>query len=246
MNTLVLVVSSICNLVETKQLFMKKLISYALLFTIAGCSKDVTTDRLSANNTSEAVASVSVTYLPLTKGTYWKYNEVTQSGSNSTTERYTDKVLGKKSTINGKDYTTTTLKSATTTDTVYYSQQKHDYYQYSNLNVNGVGLVPTEVLFLKDNVAKGTTWSAPAGSLYGLPATGNGTIIKNNYSLTVHGQTYDNVIHTQVSLSVLYLGTIGTIDYYVAQGIGIVKMVTNVTYGTPYTTTTSLSDYQIY
>ncbi|MBV9961126.1 MAG: hypothetical protein JO072_02665 [Parafilimonas sp.] len=224
---------------------MKKIIGYALLFAIAGCSKDVTTDRLSANSTGNAAASVSVTYLPLTKGTYWKYNEVTESGGTSTTEKYTDKVLSKQSTINGKVYTATTLSSATTTDTVYYCQQNHDYYQYSNINVNGVGVIPTEVLFLKDNVAKGTEWSAPAGSLFGFPATGNGTIIKKNYSLTIHGETYNNVIHTQVSLSVLYIGNIGTIDYYVAQGVGIIKMVTNVTYGTAYITTSTLNKYQV-
>jgi len=224
---------------------MKKLIGYALLFTIAGCSKDVTTDRLMANNTSEAVNAASVTYLPLTKGNYWKYSVVTQSGGVSTTENFTDKVLGKKSSINGKSYTTTTLSSTTTTDTVYYSQQKHDYYQYSNLNINSIGAVPAEILFLRDNEPKGTTWSAPAGSILGLPATGNGTIIKKNYSLQVHGQTYDNVIHTQVSLSVLFVGNIGTIDYYVSQGVGIIKMVTNVTYGTPYTSTSSITKYQV-
>ena len=63
--------------------------------------------------------------------------------------------------------------------------------------------------------------------------------------MAIHRQTYNNVIHTQVSLSVLYVGDIGTIDYYVAQGVGIIKMVTNITYGTPYTTTSSVIKYQV-
>ncbi len=224
---------------------MKKLIGYALLFSIVGCSKDLSTKSLSANNTSEAVTSISSTYMPLTKGTYWKYNSVTESGGTSTAEKYTSKVIAKKSTINGKLYTATTVTSNSGTDTAYYSQQSHDYFQYSNLNVSGVGLVAIEVLFLKDNAAKGATWSAQAATIYGIPVTATGKIIKKNYNQTVHGQTYANVIHTQVSLDALYIGHIGTIDYYVAQGLGIINTVANITYGTPYTNTVSLLSYHI-
>src|ERR1700755_105074 len=118
---------------------MKKLIVYSLLLSVVGCSKDVSTKSLSANNSSEAVTTASSTYLPLTKGTYWKYSAVTETGGTSATEKYTNKVLAKQSTINGKLYTATTVNSNTGTDTAYYSQQKHDYYQYSNININGVG-----------------------------------------------------------------------------------------------------------
>src|SRR5205809_71797 len=215
-----------------------------LLFAIAvfGCTKEITTEATKTEtSSSEQNSTVATdTYLPLTTGTFWKYNVINSSGNAQPT---TQTVLAKQKSIKGKTYHAVKSVSPNNTDTLYYSQTQHDYYAYTPSGTSGL-----EVLFLKDNASAGTTWSTTAGTAGGKTVKCFGKIVATNTTIKVGNTTYKNVIHSTVDIRepVLFSDvTVNTQDFYVAKNIGIVKNISTNKVPSKSVITTNIVGYSI-
>jgi len=62
--------------------------------------------------------------------------------------------------------------------------------------------VSLEMLFLKDNVDAGTTWTTTGSKLNGLDAKCITTVKEKGISMTINGVEYTDIIHTQVDVQV--------------------------------------------
>ncbi len=217
---------------------MKKFLLFAFVISMIGCSKDASIVKTSGSSLSPATAAPHSTYLPLTANTYWKYSKVIDT----TTRKFISTVTAKTDSINGKLYTLTTIGK---NDSAYYCQQGINYYQYHTSETEE-GNIPLEILFLKDTT-KGATWETTAGYVDGvLPVICDGQVIKKNISLVIHGNTYTNIIHTRVTLTVQGPDAeIGTFDYFTAENVGLVKIVESNEFGSTSTSTTALISYHI-
>jgi hypothetical protein len=225
---------------------MKKLIqSLSLLCILISCQKQVDIPQTVSTETSQTqtAADLRITYLPLTKGTYWKYNVVTGTVEEPSTVR----VLGLEQRIRTKTYEKVKVKKDKEKDTIYYNQTIDKYYVYTNSSDNGETM-DLELLFLYDDQPVGFQWQGTAGSANGMAARYTGKILQKDISLTLNGVIYRHVIHSQVQVQVrvlFYYVTASVEDFYVAQAIGIVKNVTVVKLGDPSVSTSTITEYRI-
>jgi hypothetical protein len=181
----------------------------------------------------------------LKKGTYWKYNNETDS---KPIDESTLTVLNLTKTFNGKTYTAVKLEKNKKPDTVYYNQTGHSYYLFTNESTDDANAVKLEVLFLKDNVPNGATWSENAGSASGTTLNCSVKILKKNMTIKVNGTTYNDVIHSYVELRkkvLFFYIVVAKQDYYVAKNIGIIKNISTQLLPDKSTTTTTITDYLI-
>ena len=225
---------------------MRKAITIIFAALVFGCNKQI--DSVPSNTiNSENVqnATMADTYLPLTKGTYWNYSIVT-NGKTTATSKLT--VLGVVKKIYSKNYQSVKSVDGGFTDTVFYNQTGHDYYVYTNSNGSDTDF-DLEILFLRDNLAVGKTWTASAGSADGVKLKAYGKIVKTNSTITVGGKTYTNVIQTHIDIKKPIPFLPGIIvykqDYYVAKNIGIVKNIGTSVFESNATTITNLTSYSI-
>jgi len=227
---------------------MRKLIylNTLLIILIAGCTKEVTTDMAtSVNSNNESNATTADTYLPLKRGTYWKYYNETDT---KTIDESKLTVLNLTKNFNSKTYKAVKIEKDKRPDTVYYNQTGHSYYLFTNESTDDANTIKLEVLFLKDNVTKGTTWSENAGFANGTALNCYGKILDKNMTIKVEGNTYDNVIHSYVELRkkvLFFYITVAKQDYYVAKNIGIIKNISTQLLPDKSTTTTTITDYLI-
>ena len=219
----------------------------ALIFFISGCSKQINYSPTNTGSLNEAKTNnVAVnTYLPLTKNTYWKYSVITEPDKPEASKL---KVTDKGKLINGKNYQSVRSKLADNTDTIYYSQNAHDYYIYTNSGTSDADNVSLEILFLKDNAPVGETWLASAGIANGFRLNCYGKILEKNITLTISGTVYKNVIHSYIEIRKPFLFTYFVVnqqDFYTAENIGIIKNISKILLPTSSTTTTVIKDYNI-
>lgn len=212
---------------------------YILATTIilsTGCQKSV--------SDSGGGGSTDSSFLPLTANSYWKYKDSAYS-SDVTTET----VLGKTTSINGMDYNKVLLQSGSSYDTAYFAKSGAQYFNYVHTSVSG-SEVNLEILFLNDTASVGYDWSQNAGYVNSYPAKCLGQVVEKNITMNVEGKSYTNVIHTQVALQYNITGTYETFAYYnyfVAKGIGIIKISTVIDiFGTSLKTASNLFEYRIY
>jgi hypothetical protein len=167
-------------------------------------------------------------YQPTGKGYYWAYHQTSDQGSPS--DELTT-LTGATATFNGKTYDAATDKLDTASGTIYFYHANNDYSIRSN--VIGTGFV-VEYLYLKDNIAEGQTWTAPVtdyGTLAGFPAHVIGQVVKRDTTMIVASTTFKNVAHSQLLLQYNVTGAFETyqvIDFYVAKGVGIIEIDTEV------------------
>lgn len=216
----------------------------ALVLFIAGC-------KLNDPVLSTTAATVDG-YQPATKGTYWKYsasimNTQAQPPVN-TTELQTTTMTGATITINNKVYYTANSVVDTMKGYVYFYHGNNTYSYRSNLISPDVVV---EYIYLKDNAAVGATWTSPitdSGKINGTPAQIVGSIIEKDISITLAGKTFTNVTHTQLLLQYdtgTGFSTFQNIDYYIAKGIGIIRIYAKNIQFTATTSNSVITDYTV-
>ena len=205
---------------------MKKILPILILggaVLIAGCSKK--------NNPGPSASSDS--YLPVTSGSTWTYNDVV-GGS---TSQLTLTMTGSTTVFGGKTYyATQSVSSAKGTNTGYLYSANHAYAMRAVAGTTGIVL---ELQLGNDAQNAGYTWTtipSDNGSVNGVPAQFVNTIKEKNITKVVNGKTFNNVIHTQAVLQ-YDLGTgfqdVAVYDIYLAKGVGMIENDTSVS-GTPY------------
>jgi hypothetical protein len=164
------------------------------------------------------------------------------------TQAQTITMTGGTITINNKLY----YKATDVIDTLSgfaYFYHGNDTYSYRS-NVINPGSV-LEYVYLKDNVAIGTTWTEPItddGQYAGIPAHILGKIVEKDITQTVSGKMFTNVIHTELLLQYDTGGgfkTYQTMEYYIAKGIGIILINTKNTLSSTIMTDGPLTDYAV-
>ena len=188
----------------------------------AGCSK-------SKNNPSPP----SDSYLPVTSGNTWTYNDVV----NGSTSQLTITMTGATTAFNGKSYYNSTSVSTTKgTSTGYFYAANHAFAVRATSAAAGLTI---ELQMGNDAQIAGYTWTTTPsdnGTINGVPAKTVNTIKEVNVTKVVNGKTFTNVIHTQVDLQ-YNLGTgfqsVAVYDFYLAKGVGMIETDTSVS-GAPY------------
>jgi hypothetical protein len=219
---------------------MKKLLllsTLALALFTTGC-------KLRDPDFSNSGDTKSDSYQPVTKGSYWKFND--KIGGTTATQVETHTMTGGTETFNGKTYYTINLTSAVLNNALNYYYHGND--SYSVRSTSAAAGATAEYVYLKDNYAIGKTWTAPFtddGSLNGVPAQTIGQIVEKGITKIVSGKTFTDVIHTKLLIQ-YDLGngfeTIQTLDYYIAKGVGIIEADSE---GAGITSTSVLTDYSI-
>jgi len=172
-------------------------------------------------NTPTPVGSTD--YQPLSTGTTWRYQNI-QDGKTDTT---TLTITGKTKVIDAKTFFEIAEKTGTVLDTGYYYKGNNIYITNTQNYTEGIG---TAFIYLNDREDVGYSWSGQAVASNPLASgTYTGKILEKNISKTILGKLYTNVIHTQIIITLTILGMPGTItnDMYVAKGIGIVQAEIN-------------------
>ena len=190
---------------------------------IAGCSKK--------NNPGPSASSNS--YLPVSSGSTWTYNDVV--GGNAS--QLTITMTGATSTIAGKTYYAGTSASSTRgTSTGYFYAANHSYSFRATSATAGITI---ELQMGNDEQNVGYTWTTTPtdnGTINGVSAKTVNTIKEKNITKVVNGKTFNNVIHTQVDLQ-YDLGTgfqsVAVYDIYLAKGVGMIENDTSIS-GSPY------------
>ena len=132
------------------------------------------------------------TYQPLTVGSEWNY---TVTGSNAGTFKVT--ILNRDTTVNGKTYS---VASNSAGPNEYYAKFASDYLRFNKFPELNNQLI--ELLYLKDNLAKGQTWTetktinATITGLGTVPVTATlvFTIAEKGIDHVVNGVTFKDVI----------------------------------------------------
>jgi hypothetical protein len=232
----VLIKTDIAFVMKTRVVYLL----FILLVALSSCQKEVTDPNLESSNGD--TGNTAITFLPLTKNTYWKYQD---SASGDVT---TMTVLDQTKTINGRLFTAVLGSNSIQADTVYMAKQDHDYFTYAEVN-NGTSSGTLLFHFLNDTAAVGQSWEYLAGQGNGFTAYFKTTVVERSLSRTVHGKTYTNVIHTTMELSYDIGGqrlSAGTYDYFTAQDVGIIQSKANLGMsGFDMTVSSDLIDYQI-
>ncbi len=198
-----------------------QLLALLFAFSISNCKLD-TPDM---SNTGSAGTADG--YQPTTKGSTWTYHQVYTPGP---TMDETMTMTGDHTTINGKTYYAATDKTDSLSGTTYFYHGNDSYSIRSTI----IGFGNTvEYLYLKDNIAAGQTWTAPVtddGKLAGFPAQIIGKVLNSDTTMTLSGNTFKNVSHSQLLLQYNITGAFETyqvIDFYVAKNVGIIEIDTD-------------------
>ncbi len=169
-------------------------------------------------------------YQPLTVGSEWNY---TVTGSNAGSYKVT--ILNRDTTINGKVYSVASNSAGVNE---YYTKFNGEYLRYNKFaELNNQTI---ELLYLKDKLGKGATWTEVktvnvnlSGTPVPVTATLVFTIAEKGIDYTVNGNTFKNVIKVTVAPSFSIFGSTQNPDsydlqYYYALNVGLIYSKTSI------------------
>ena len=193
--------------------------NFTVSFLNTSCPFTVVTD------TAPHVSS-ETDYFPMTVGSYWTYDTITNAAQKDTV-RFS--VTKQTQTLGTQTFK---LAISSNKDTEFYRKdyQGH-YFRYFNL-LSNFGLA-FEYMILDDTQPIGYTWKTPNQSIVGTfrgisintTAYLQCTIISKNQPLTVNGYKFDSVIHVQEQFVVKGYSSLpfGNFDAYYAKKVGLIQ-----------------------
>ncbi|NCU05891.1 MAG: hypothetical protein GXC73_18140 [Chitinophagaceae bacterium] len=181
-----------------------------IVLTAGNCKKPSAPDQ-PADTTS---------YQPTTTGSEWNYTTTgtTASGPVNTTFKLT--ATSKDSTANGKTYRVFTNSAGA-----------NEYYYKSGNEYARISVFPgleqrIELLYLKDNLAAGASWSEVKNvtvQTISLPVTVTYTIIGGKYDTSFSGSNFKDVIRIKISPAITGLNfEENNITYLFAKNVGMI------------------------
>lgn len=170
-------------------------------------------------------------FMTLTAGSTWNYKLTNNPSTTPVSSNYTLTATSNDSTANGRTYKIFTNSSG---PNEYYNITGSDYYTFRKLP-DILGSSSVEVLYLKDNLNTGGTWSQTFPINYSgftLQLTFSNKIAQKGISKTVNGITYTNVTDVETTLSVTGIPFAYTltsdIHYYYAPKVGQIENKTKI------------------
>lgn len=199
------------------------------------------TDTTGTDTTGTDTSTLSSSYMPLSVGSVWTYKD---SGALNTT--YTVTVLMDSVIKDGVTYRKLHSVSPVSETDSYYGIKNHNLY----FNGNGAATdLEITMLVLNDTASVGGMWSYDMGLINGIPAIQSGKILEKDISIVVAGKTYNNVVHSQATITYIFeTGNIdaGVYDFWFAKGIGPIKSTSAVDFlGVIAASKTDLLSYSI-
>lgn len=202
---------------------MKKTLFICTMLFIVLCAAN-------CKKTSTPDSSTTGDYQPLTVGSEWNY---TVTGSNAGSYKVT--ILNRDTTINGKVYSVASNSAAVNE---YYAKFNGEYLRYNKFaELNNQTI---ELLYLKDKLAKGQTWTEVktvnitlGGSSVPVTASLVFTVADKGIDYVVNGTTFKNVIKVTVAPSFSIFGSTQNPDsydlqYYYAFNVGLIYSKTSI------------------
>lgn len=181
----------------------------------------------------EVAVATTDDYFPTTTGSNWTYISSDPAATQDDTLRTTS--TGGTVNILTSTYNVFTQEASFGSDSSFYRKGGGIYYEFSFLDVAGITTaeVPTEYIFLKDNVAAGSSWESPEED-----ALIDTVLVKiklklsvteKNVNVLVDNKIYKNVIKVSITELVLLPGTsytpVITYEAWYAKGIGLINVV---------------------
>lgn len=178
-------------------------------------------------NNPDNVAPADQPYSNTNDGSNWTYEQSTQDPTTGDTTSLIDtvRVTGVDTTIGtGTDAKIYRVLSHTAGVNAYLNVSGNDYYQFQEIAMLGTQI---QALYLKDNVAVGTSWSQnETVTVPGIPIpitiTLGSSITEKGTSKIVNGVTYNDVIGVKTTLTVPGLTVNSDIQNYYARNIGLI------------------------
>jgi hypothetical protein len=167
-------------------------------------------------------------YQPLTPGSEWNYTVTGGASAGS----YKLTVLNRDSSVNGRSFR---VFSNTAGSNEYYNKTGSDYFRFAapaELNNQQI-----ELLYLKDNLAKGQTWAETktvrinfSGTLVNVTAQFTYTVADKGIEHVVNGVTFKDVIKlTVVPVFTAFGSNIpiqsSSIQYFYARKVGLINNI---------------------
>ena len=170
-------------------------------------------------------------YINTNAGSTWTYHETSNYDQVINESDYTVTATNKDTTINNKKYH---IYNYSYGGSQYLGINGADYYEYDSLP-GGLGQI-FERLYLKDNAAKGATWSQELSVTIPnfpvpVPLKVTNTLMDKGISHTVNNQTYTDVIYVSTKLSsslVPEQNFQSDIRSYFTKNYGLIENVSNV------------------
>lgn len=171
-------------------------------------------------------------FMTFTAGSTWNYKTTDNIAAAST--NFTITATNNDTTINGRAYKIFTNNSGGPNE--YYHITGSDYYTFRTLPAS-LGGTSVEVLYLKDNLAVGETWTQTTTinvSGFNLTLTLNNKIAQKGINKTVNGIAYTGVTEVETTLAVSGIPIAYTltsdIHYYYAPKIGQIENKTIINF----------------
>ncbi len=188
-------------------------------------------------------------YFPITQNSNWTY--ALEGGTSS--DSVHNAVIGYTLTTGGNVYNTIAsydVPPSTAFDSSYYRKPGGDYYEYSvySNTIPFDQVVAGEFIFLKDNVASGTTWTSPniTGTVSGVSVTANikMTLLAKAVAVTIGTFNFPDVIKVQYQYFIAGSPTaFASSERWFAKNVG--EIYNSATSGTT-TSTYDITGYQIF
>jgi len=194
----------------------------AAFFVLSSCEK---------NDNDDPRPDPEESYINTNAGSTWTYHETSNYDQVINESDYTVTATNKDTTINNKKYH---IYNYSYGGSQYLGINGADYYEYDSLP-GGLGQI-FERLYLKDNAAKGATWSQELSVTIPnfpvpVPLKVTNTLMDKGISHTVNNQTYTDVIYVSTKLSsslVPEQNFQSDIRSYFTKNYGLIENVSNV------------------
>lgn len=173
-----------------------------------------------------APSPAPVKFMTLTAGSTWNFKFTDNPSTTPVSSNYTLTATSTDSAANGRTYKIFTNSAG---PNEYYNITGSDYYTFRKLP-DVLGGASVEVLYLKDNLNAGGTWSQTIPITYSgisLQLTFNNKIAEKGIAKTVNGINYTGVTKVETTLSVTGIPFAFTLDsdieYYYAPKVGQIE-----------------------
>ena len=229
------------------------LVVIVLVFSLAisSCQKELDpyTPQTGTDSTGIPVDTTGVDsssageFQPVTAGSSWTYKDSASGAETTNSIGDSTKVINN---ILFRKYLSTNSSQAG-----WIASPGPDYYvvaQSTNPTTNTS--FDLTFYYLNDTASAGSSFNYTAATSTGFAVTTKTTIVAKDLTVTVEGKTYTDVIQTHIDISYNVLGQVsdyGGYDYYMAKGIGFIKIrtLTNVNGVSVVQSCLNLSDYTI-
>lgn len=182
----------------------------------------ITLTASNCNKKTDSPQPETFTYQPVSTGSEWNYTTTGTSGANAVNVSYKLTATSRDSASSGRTYKVFTNSIGANE---YYNKTGNDYYRIASFAALPQAI---EVLYLKDNLAAGGSWSetksiAFSGSPFPIPVNLAFSVVGNKFDTSFNGNSFKDVIRVKLTPAITGV-TIenNDITYLFAKNVGMI------------------------